>query len=126
MCTACGQVLLVDTVSCLCCIVPSFLLCKTPQGGGIVLNYACQPDASRPTLQKLGGIIASAPMILQPPGYRTGALTLAAGGLVGRLLPSLQLKIPISGEVSRRASPPCRASVLHAVNIKTRHPVAVC
>jgi len=70
------------------------------QGGGIVLNYACQPSSSRPTLHKLSGLVASAPMILQPPEDRVGKLTLTAGSLLGHILPSLQIKIKLLGTVS--------------------------
>ena len=36
-------------------------------------------------------------MIQQPPKDRVGGLTLAAGGALGWLLPSLQMKIKIAG-----------------------------
>merc|ERR1711977_298219 len=38
-------------------------------------------------------------MIMQPPKDRTSGLHLAVGGLVGKVLPSLQMKIAISGEM---------------------------
>lgn len=79
------------------------------QGGGIVLTYATRKDdRARPTLAKLDGLIASAPMIEQPPGFRANRLLLKVGGRVGWLLPSLQMKIDIKKDVSLNSRIPER------------------
>ena len=67
------------------------------------MQYACQEHVNRPTLAKLSGLISSAPITLQPPEVRVGRATLMIGGLIGYLLPSLQMKIKISGEVRIRS-----------------------
>ncbi|KAK9896437.1 lysophospholipase [Cystobasidium minutum MCA 4210] len=66
-------------------------------GGGIVMQYACTESLQRPSLSKLAGIISSSPITVQPPDTRVGKVTLYAGALLGRLLPSLQMKIDIKG-----------------------------
>lgn len=70
------------------------------QGGGIVLQYACTPSPSRPSLSRLAGVVVSSPITVQPPESRVSRMTLHAGALIGRILPSLQMKIEIKGTVS--------------------------
>lgn len=73
--------------------------CYVLQGGGIVMQYACTSSTLRPSLAKLAGIISSSPITVQPPETRVNRLTLYAGGAIGKLLPSLQMKIDIKGTV---------------------------
>lgn len=62
-------------------------------GGALALTYACLQDSSRPTLSKLSGLISSSPLISQLPHEKAGSALLFVGGLIGKVLPSLQMKV---------------------------------
>lgn len=66
------------------------------------MQYACNRSPLRPSLSKLAGVISSSPIILQPPEARVNRLTLYAGAALGKLLPSLQMKVDIKGTVSSK------------------------
>ena len=63
------------------------------------MQCACTNSLDRPSLSKLAGVISSSPITVQPPDSRVSRVTLYAGALVGKLLPSLQMKIEIKGTV---------------------------
>jgi hypothetical protein len=69
------------------------------KGGGIVFQYACTLSTARPSLGKLAGIISSSPITVQPPDTRVSRALLYSGAMLGKVLPSLQMKIDIKGTV---------------------------
>lgn len=72
--------------------VPIFLFGHS-MGGGEVLTYSCLKDDHRPTLASLSGVVASAPLISQIPSKKASSALLFVGGLIGKVLPSLQMKL---------------------------------
>jgi len=62
-------------------------------GGALALTYACLEDPSRPTLARLSGLISSSPLISQLPHEKASSALLFVGGLIGKVLPSLQMKV---------------------------------
>jgi len=79
--------------------VPIFLMGHS-MGGGLALNYA----ATGEDRNMLAGVIASAPLISQPPEFKTPEPVLFLGSSLSRLLPSFQ--IPVNIEVNHISRDP--------------------
>ena len=70
-------------------------------GGALVLAYSTRTPAS-PHVGQLAGVISSAPLLRQADAVRANPLLIAVGGLLGKVLPSLQLNVGVaSGDISR-------------------------
>lgn len=63
------------------------------------MQYVCSPSPTRPSLPRISGVISSSPITVQPPESRVSRGMLYAGALIGKILPSLQMKIEIKGTV---------------------------
>ena len=70
-------------------------------GGAEVLAYATRTPPT-PHVGQLAGVISSAPLLRQADAVRANPALIAVGGMLGKLLPSLQINVGVaSNDISR-------------------------
>lgn len=69
-------------------------------GGALSIAFATRTPSSL-ALEKLKGVIASAPLLRQAKGVKAPALIVRAGGLLGKISSTLTLRAEVKPEVSR-------------------------
>ncbi|GAA95178.1 uncharacterized protein L969DRAFT_96396 [Mixia osmundae IAM 14324] len=78
-------------------------------GGCLVATYATQKPAFSGLSKINGGMIVSSPLIEQPKKVAAPMLAVRAGSIIGRLLPSLQMKVGVPSNDICRDPAVCKA-----------------